>query len=117
MTSDPHMAIRREYETSAKPSAPGPTPTPDAPPRIPTRRDVWAEIKGRVNARVIDQHRPFTIAYAWVTNYKRAYYLAYGATRCCHKDEWNPTTGANIAKGRAISNLLDTIMASLKGEA
>ena len=90
-------------------------------PMTPTRREVWAEIKDRVGVWIVDQTPPFTIACASVCyegdgSQLRCGFTRFGVTRCCHKDEWNPTTGANIAKGRAISNLLDTIMASLKGE-
>lgn len=83
---------------------------------IPTRREVWAEIKDRCTASVVAQTKPFTIAVATATHDDR-FFGGFGAACCSRKDEWNPTTGANIAKGRAISNLLDTIMASLKGAA
>lgn len=85
-------------------------------PMTPTRRQVWAEIKDRCTASVAAQTKPFTIAVA-TTTYDDSFFGGFGAACCSHKDEWNPTTGANIAKGRAISNLLDTIMAQLKGEA
>ena len=84
--------------------------------KVPTRREVWAEIQPYCVTSLRVQAKPFTIAFASVI-YRQKLYDGYGAACCSHKDEWNPTTGANIAKGRAISNLLDTIMESLNMKA
>lgn len=83
--------------------------------KTPTRREVWAAIRPRMGLSLLSQPRPFSIAAA-LAPFGDRWYHGYGAARCNHVDEWNPATGANIAKGRAVSNLLDTIMASLKGE-
>jgi hypothetical protein len=80
---------------------------------MPTRRELWETLHQAVAAEVVESCPPFTIAMAGVL-YGERYYIAYGAARCCYRDKWNPTTGANIAKGRAISRLLDKLMTAQK---
>ena len=87
---------------------------------MPTRRQVWAEIKDRVDACHHIARPPYTMV-GVAAMYRGDVYVGYGFAKqnryAPTADEWNETEGYNHAYGRAKQDLLDTIMASLKGEA
>jgi hypothetical protein len=87
---------------------------------IPTRREVWAEIKDRIDVCQNVARPPYTMVEVGTvynghlySGFSFAKQNRYGPTA----DEWNEKEGFNHAYGRAKQDLLDTIMAPLKGEA
>jgi hypothetical protein len=89
-------------------------------PMIPTRREVWAEIKDRIDVCQNVARPPYTMVEVG-TVYNGHLYSGFGFAKQNRygptADEWNEKEGFNHAYGRAKQNLLDTIMASLKGAA
>jgi hypothetical protein len=81
---------------------------------IPSRREVWADIKDGILPVDHVAIYPDTMV-AVATWFEGRRYVGYGFARCNRKDEWNEKTGYAIAEGRAKKNLLDTIMAAQKG--
>jgi len=87
----------------------------------PTRREVWREIAPLPIQEVFV--KPNTMV-AVTAEYQGHRYYGYGFAQLNRKpnketglrDEWNEKTGYAIAHGRAIKNLLDTIMAAQKEE-
>ena len=112
-TSDPHMVIRGEYETAAKLAMLGLIRMPDAPSRMPTRREVWAKIGGVTMMQWI-RRPPYTMVEVSGV-YQGKLYRGFGFSKQNRygptADEWNDQEGFNRAYGRAIRDLLDTIMA------
>lgn len=93
---------------------------PEEEPMIPTRREVWAEIKDRIDVCQNVARPPYTMVEVG-TVYNGHLYSGFGFAKQNRygptADEWNEKEGFNHAYGRAKQNLLDTIMASLKGAA
>ena len=86
----------------------------------PTRREVWKEIR---NGIIPIQHvvrEPFTVVCvtAWYGGHQ---YHGWGFSKQNRygptADEWDTEAGYNRAAGRAMKDLLDTIMAAVKGDA
>lgn len=77
------------------------------------RTELITDIKINCSTELVELRQPYTVAKLRYGYCDRDYY-GVGFSKVCHPDEWNPTTGSNLAFNRAVGDIYRQIKADEK---